>query len=147
MKATQLLKSQHREVEALFSKVLKAEKSRDRTELANEIAEKLKVHTTIEEEIFYPAYRESSHTKKGEELTLEAYEEHHVVKLVLAELPDVDPEQENFEAKMTVLKELIGHHVEEEEQEMFPDAEKKLGKERLEDLGTQMEDRAAELEP
>ena len=145
MKATQLLKQQHREVEALFGKVSKAEKPTQRRDLANEIAAKLEVHTTIEEELFYPAYREGSKTKKGEDLTLEAYEEHHVVKMVLAELPKVDPAAENFEAKMTVLKELIEHHVEEEEKEMFPDAEKKLGKEELEDLGAQMEERANEL--
>jgi hypothetical protein len=145
MKATQLLKRQHREVEALFKKVAKAEKAAERSDLSNEIASKLKVHATIEEEIFYPAYREESDTKKAEDLTLESYEEHHVVKLVLAELPDVDPAAENFEAKMTVLKELIEHHVEEEEQEMFPEAEKKLGAQRLEDLGAEMEARAAEL--
>jgi hypothetical protein len=68
----------------------------------------------------------------------EAYEEHHVVKLVLAELPQVDVEDERFEAKMTVLSELIEHHVEEEEDEMFKSAEK-LGAERLRELGAQME--------
>jgi hemerythrin superfamily protein len=146
VKATQLLKQQHREVEQLFGKVAKAERPAERKKLAGEIASKLEVHTTIEEEIFYPAYRESSETKKSDELTLEAFEEHHVVKLVLAELPEVDPADESFEAKMTVLKELIEHHVEEEEKEMFPDAEKKLGKGRLEELGAEMEERAGELE-
>ena len=145
MKATKLLKSQHREVEALFDKVSKAEKPAQRRALADEIASKLEVHTTIEEEIFYPAYKDGSKTQKGEDLTLEAYEEHHVVKLVLGELPNVDPKADNFEAKMTVLKELIEHHVEEEEKEMFPDAEKKLGASRLEELGAEMEERAASM--
>ena len=72
----------------------------------------------IEEKMFYPAVKELK-TKKAEEMVLEAYEEHAVVKLVLAELPKVDPEDERFEAKMTVLQELIEHHVEEEEEEMF----------------------------
>jgi hemerythrin superfamily protein len=144
MKATELLKKQHREVERLFSQALKSDAARDRKNLAGEIAEKLELHTSIEEQIFYPAYREAATTKKGEELVLEAYEEHHVVKLVLAELPNVDFSGENYEAKMTVLKELVEHHVEEEEKEMFPDAEKKLGAERLSELGAQMAERSAE---
>ena len=146
MQATELLERQHREVEGLFTKVLKTDDPGERTDLAAEIAAKLEVHASIEEEIFYPAYREAADTKKSEELTLEAYEEHHVVKMVLAELPNVDASAENFEAKMTVLKELIEHHVEEEESEMFPDAKKKLGKQRLEELGSEMEERAGELE-
>ena len=144
MKATELLKKQHREVESLFAKVLKTDDAKDRKKLATEITSKLEGHTTIEEEIFYPAYREASNTQKGEDLVLEAYEEHHVVKLVLAELPKLNASAENFKAKMTVLKELIEHHVEEEEEEMFPDAEKKLGKERLEVLGEEMDKRAAQ---
>lgn len=145
MKATELLKKQHREVEGLFAKVLKTDDAKDRKKLATEITSKLEGHTTIEEEIFYPAYREASNTQKGEDLVLEAYEEHHVVKLVLAELPKMNASAKNFKAKMTVLKELIEHHVEEEEEEMFPDAEKKLGKERLEVLGEEMDKRAAQL--
>jgi hemerythrin-like domain-containing protein len=102
-----------------------------------EIIKALEHHTEIEETIFYPAVREIG-TKKADEMVGEAYEEHHVVKLVLAELPQVDPDAENFEAKMTVLKELIEHHVEEEEDEMFPMAEKRLGDERNSELGAQM---------
>jgi hemerythrin-like domain-containing protein len=68
----------------------------------------------------------------------EAYEEHHVVKLVLAELPEVDPNAESFEAKMTVLKELVAHHVEEEEEEMFPMAERRLGSQRSTELAEEM---------
>jgi hypothetical protein len=146
MKATQLLKNQHREVEALFKDALGTEDPEERMDCALDIAHKLEVHTTIEEEIFYPAYREAAGTAKGEDMVLEAYEEHHVVKLVLAEIPELDASAETFEAKMTVLKELIEHHVEEEEKEMFKDAEKKLGKERLEDLGAEMEARANEME-
>ena len=107
----------------------------------DQIAEQLKLHTGIEEEIFYPAVRELG-TSKAEEMMNEALEEHHVVDLVLAELPDVDPEDERFEAKMTVLSELVQHHVEEEEGEVFPMAEKKLGAERIKELGQQMEQMA-----
>ena len=139
MKATDLLKKQHREVKALFKKVEGTDNPRTRRELMQEIASSLEGHTLIEEEIFYPAVR-GLETQKAEEMILEAYEEHHVVKLVLGELPRVNPEDERFEAKMTVLSELVQHHVEEEEKEMFKLAQK-LGKDELTSLGEQMEER------
>lgn len=141
MKATELLKKQHREVKKLFGEAKKATGGQRRT-VMDTIAEKLSTHMMIEEEIFYPAVREIG-TKKANEIIPEAYEEHHVVKLVLAELPKVDLEDEQFEAKVTVLDELIEHHVEEEEEEMFDLAEK-LGDERLKELGSEMEASASE---
>lgn len=137
MKATELLKRQHREVKKLFADTKKAEDPKRRRSGLEQIAAKLTAHMTIEEEIFYPAVAELA-TKKTEELVPEAYEEHHVAKLVLAELPQVDAEDERFTAKITVLSELIEHHVEEEEGEMFPLAEK-LGDERLKELGSEMD--------
>ena len=83
-------------------------------------------------------------SKKAEEMVNEALEEHHVVDLVLNELPQVDPEDERFEAKMTVLSELVLHHADEEEREMFKLATK-LGKEKLEELAEQMQARTTEL--
>jgi hemerythrin superfamily protein len=139
MKATDLLKKQHREVKGLFKKMEGTDSPRMRRQLMNEIARSLEGHTLIEEEIFYPAVR-GLETQKAEEMVLEAYEEHHVVKLVLAELPRVNPEDERFEAKMTVLAELVEHHVEEEEKEMFKLAQK-LGRAELAELGQQMEER------
>jgi len=139
MKATDLLKKQHKEVKALFKKIENTEEARERRRLMNEIAIALEGHTAIEEEMFYPAVR-GLETQKAEEMVLEAFEEHHVVKLVLTELPQVDPADERFEAKMTVLSELVEHHADEEEKEMFKVAQK-LGKEELEALGEQMEER------
>jgi iron-sulfur cluster repair protein YtfE (RIC family) len=143
MKATDLLKRQHKEVKGLFKKIEKTENARTRRQLLDQIATDLEAHMTIEEEMFYPAVRELG-TRKAEEMVAEAYEEHHVVKLVLAELPQVDPEDERFEAKMTVLSELVQHHVEEEEDEMFTSAQK-LGTDELEDLGERMEQRFEEV--
>jgi hemerythrin-like domain-containing protein len=137
MKATKLLKQQHREVEKLFSQALKTDNPKTRQKARDSIIEALEHHTQIEESVFYPAVREVG-TKKAEEMIGEAFEEHHVVKLVLAELPKLDPNADNFESKMTVLKELIEHHVEEEEDEMFPMAERRLGDERMAELGEQM---------
>lgn len=136
MKATELLKKQHREVKTLFRQVKKAD-ARGRRSGMDEIAAKLEAHMRIEQEIFYPAVQEIG-TKKAEEIVPEAFEEHHVVELVLGELPGVDPKDERFEAKMTVLEELVEHHVEEEEKEMFKLAEK-LGSERLAELGDEMQ--------
>jgi hemerythrin-like domain-containing protein len=136
MDPIQLLKKQHREVEALFKKIEKTRSAEQRRALMAELVSNLKLHMTIEEEIFYPAVQQLP-AKKAEDMALEAYEEHAVVKLVLAELPSVDPEDERFDAKMTVLSELIEHHVDEEEGEMFKTA-KKLGTAELNALGDRM---------
>jgi len=144
MDPTKLLKKQHREVEALFKRIGKTEEAFERRRLMDEISAKLTMHTKLEEEIFYPAVREVP-TKKAEEMVLEAYEEHHVVKLVLAELPRVDPEDERFEAKMTVLKEMAEHHVEEEEDEMFKLADK-IDEDELEALGERLTEEAERAE-
>jgi hemerythrin superfamily protein len=141
--SSDLLKKQHREVEKLFAKALKTDDAGARRKAMDEIIRHLETHTSIEEEIFYPAVKDLG-TKKASEMILEAYEEHHVVKLVLNELPQVDPKADTFEAKMTVLKELIEHHVEEEEEDMFPMAEKKLGRERSRELAEEMAARAGE---
>jgi len=143
MKATDLLKKQHTEVEALFKKIEKTENGRVRRQLLDEITTALQGHTTIEEEMFYPAVR-GLETQKAEDMVMEALEEHHVVKLVLAELPKVNPEDERFEAKMTVLSELVEHHADEEEQEMFKLAQR-LGKDELDALGQRMQQRLEAL--
>jgi hypothetical protein len=118
VKPAQILKEQHRNVKALFKKIEKATGAGQRRTLLDQLAADLKLHMQIEENVFYPAVKELE-TKKAEDMVLEAYEEHAVVKLVLAELPKIDLNDERFEAKMTVLQELIEHHVEEEEEEMF----------------------------
>jgi iron-sulfur cluster repair protein YtfE (RIC family) len=138
MKATEFLKRQHRDVEKLFRQALKSESNTERRQLVQEIAAQLRMHTMLEEQIFYPAFRDGVGTKKAEERVLEAFEEHHVVDLVMAELAKIDASAENYHARLTVLHELVRHHVEEEEEEMFPTAEKKLEKETLTSLAEQM---------
>ncbi len=143
MKATSLLKEQHQEVEGLFRTLDATEDASGRLRLVAQIVQQLTIHAAIEEEIFYPAVRGLG-SKRAEDTVLEALEEHHVVELVLAELPTVDPEDENFAAKMTVLGELVERHADEEEEDMFPLAIT-LGDEELERLGRQMAARADEL--
>lgn len=141
-KATDLLKRQHREVATLFKKAESAGAADERRELCEQIAQHLEQHTQLEEQLFYPALDQGG-PKKAHELVLESLEEHHVVKLVLEELPQIDfDDEERFHAKLTVLKELVQHHVEEEEKEMFRFAEK-LGKDEQRALGEQLQEQAA----
>jgi hemerythrin superfamily protein len=139
MKATDLLTKQHKEVKALFKQVLKTENAGERRKFLDKISLALQAHTTIEEEMFYPAVRGLG-TEKAKEMVAEALEEHHVVKLVLKELPNVDLDDERFEAKMTVLSELVEHHADEEEEEMFKTAQK-IGDDGLKELGARMQAR------
>ncbi len=145
MKATDILKKQHREVKGLFKKMESTENARGRQQLLDEITQALELHTRLEEEIFYPAVR-GLETRKAEEMVAEAFEEHHVVDLVLKDLPNVDPEDERFEAKMTVLSELVEHHADEEEKEMFKAAQR-LGDEELKALGERMESQMGQPGP
>jgi iron-sulfur cluster repair protein YtfE (RIC family) len=131
MKATELLKKQHREVEGIF-KSIESGKG-DVSQLLEQLADNLVAHMTIEQELFYPAVQ-----KVDKDLILEAFEEHAIAEIGLKRLLQADPLSPGFKAKVTVLKELILHHVEEEEKELFPKVEKALGKE-LEKLGAEME--------
>ena len=142
MRATDLLRKQHRELETLLKEMLHSESSRARRALLHELSARLEVHTRIEEEIFYPALRTEAGGREVELMVLEAYEEHHVVDLVLRDLGRADTAAASFEAKLTVFKELVEHHVEEEEQEMFPLAERRLGARRLAELGLRMLEKA-----
>jgi iron-sulfur cluster repair protein YtfE (RIC family) len=137
MKATDVLKKQHREVLGMFKEIERSDDPNERRRLLDTVTEALRVHSELEEELFYPAIRATG-TKHAEELVLQAFEEHHVVDLLLAETPDVDPEAENFDAKMNVLRELVSHHIEEEERDLFKLASK-LDDEDAEELGRRLE--------
>jgi len=141
MNAIDLLKSQHREVSKLFSKIEKASAS-DKGELFEEIADKLAVHAAIEEHHFYPAVK----AKRTEDILLESLEEHLGIKRVIADLMEVNAEDETFDAKIKVLKEQVEHHVEEEESDLFPKVKRLFDKEQLEALGQEMSAEQAELE-
>lgn len=109
------------------------------------IKKEVLVHTQIEEEIFYPAFRESS-AKEGEKLYHEAKEEHRAVdSFVLPDLENTEPTSEEFQGRVKVLKDLIEHHAEEEEQELFAKAKEAFSEEELEELGQRMSERKQEL--
>ena len=143
MDAIELLEGQHREVEELFAKFEKAGENARKTKekLCREISDKMAVHATIEEKLFYP----ESKTDDTEDMLREAVEEHLSVKRVLSDLLETEVTDEQFDARMKVLKEQIEHHVEEEEEELFPKVKKALSEDELEDLGARMEELAEEL--
>lgn len=93
-------------------------------------------HAYIEEQIFYPRARDVAPETK--EHVLESIEEHHVVVWLMSELKELDPADETYDAKFTVLMENVRHHVEEEEQDWFPEIRKAMGRKRLVELGEQM---------
>jgi hemerythrin superfamily protein len=136
MDAITLLKSQHDEVDSLFSKYEKTKDENAKQGIFNVIADNLAAHTTIEEKLFYPAV----YIGELEDDLQEAVEEHLSAKRVIADLLGMKPSDEKFDAKVKVLQELIEHHVEEEEGELFPNVRKLMPKRELEALGEAMEE-------
>ena len=138
MNAFNLLKSDHEKVAGILSSIEETTERavKGREELFTRLKQELDLHAKIEEEIFYPAIEGAEETR---EVTLEAYEEHRLVKQLLAELEAEPKDTEEWTAKFTVLKENIEHHVEEEEGEMFKNARKVLSEEEVEDLGNRLQ--------
>lgn len=146
MEATTLLIQDHEAVKKLFEQYEAAGDTAYRTKQAlfESIKGELLVHMDIEETIFYPSVKATPSEELKDEIR-EADEEHHVAKLLIAEISKMKPEDEQYDAKVTVLKENIEHHVKEEENEMFPNTKKRLSKAKLEQLGDEMEERKEAL--
>ena len=134
MDAFNLLKADHRKVEDLFSQ-LEAARGQAKLRVFEQIKMELDVHTHIEEKIFYPALEKP---KQTHDLTLEAYEEHDVVKKLLREMSRSKSADEEWQAQAKVLQENVEHHVEEEENELFPKASAALGQAEIEELGEEL---------
>jgi hemerythrin superfamily protein len=140
MNALTLLKNDHDKVKRLLAELETTTERglKTRSELFATIKGELTVHETIEEEIFYPALMEMAKTK---DITLEAYEEHHVVDLLMGELEELDVADESWGAKAKVMQENIEHHIEEEEGEMFQKTRQVFDERELEELGQRMQAR------
>jgi hemerythrin superfamily protein len=141
-----MLVADHNRVKGLFARYKKAHEAENVKEsavFASKIMEELRVHTAIEEEVFYPAVHEMS----GElaDAVDEGVEEHHVVKILLDEIEALKPGSDEWTAKMTVVIESVEHHVEEEEEEMFPKVRSHSSAARREELGDELEVRKADL--
>jgi hemerythrin-like domain-containing protein len=146
--AIALLKEDHEKVRGLLARLEKTtERAGDtREELLAKIAAEIKIHTTIEEEIFYPAYREAVSKREDAKLYQEALEEHHVADTVLMELGESDTGSDVFSAKSKVLKDVVEHHAQEEEKQMFPRARRAMETAELKELGSRMEERKREMQ-
>jgi len=119
--AITLLKGDHRAVEKLFGQFEKAKDENRKKALADRICQELHVHMQIEEEIFYPTSRDFL---KNDDIVDESVVEHAAAKDLMGEIEAMDPGDELYDAKVTVLQEQIEHHVEEEETEYFPKVRK-----------------------
>jgi hemerythrin superfamily protein len=133
MNAIEMLEEQHRDVEDLFEEIEEAEGA-EKQEVFAEIADQLVIHSAIEEKHFYPAVK----ARQTEDLLRESLEEHLAAKRIIADLLDLKVDDEQFDAKVDVLKEMIQHHVKEEEDELFPKVRKLLGADELEALAQEM---------
>jgi hemerythrin-like domain-containing protein len=147
MDAIELLKSDHEKVRTLFGQLTKttnrAEKTR--TELLGKLQMEIEAHAAIEEEIFYPAFREAGKKEEGE-LYFEALEKHRAVgDLVLPDLLATEVTSEEFAGRARALMDLVEQHVEEEEKELFKKARQVLDKAQLQELGERMQQRRQEL--
>lgn len=141
MNALEFLKEDHEKVAALFEQAEATKKEQQKKQIYEQIASELETHTHIEETIFYPAIQGEEELR---DLVLEAFEEHKQVKTLIREISNLTADSEKFEAKLTVMRENVEHHVEEEENEMFPLVEQYLDEDELEELGQKLE--AAKLQ-
>ena len=135
MDAFELLKADHKKVNELFDQ-LEAATGKAKLNVFNQIKTELELHTHIEEKIFYPALETPEETH---DLTLEAYEEHKMVKTLLTKLSGARTADDEWQAQAKVLRENVEHHVDEEENELFDKADDVLSDEEIEALGQQME--------
>jgi Hemerythrin HHE cation binding domain len=144
MDALSLLKDDHDKVKKMLQELESTTERgvKTREELFTKVKQELQVHEAIEEEIFYPALKNHPKTK---EIALEAYEEHHVVDMVMAEIEGIAFDDETWGAKFTVMKENLEHHIEEEEGEMFKQAKQVFDQDELDQLGETMMARKQEL--
>jgi len=138
MNALELLKRDHRKVLEILSEIEQTSERavKTRESLFTKLFQLLKTHEKMEEKILYPAAEKSP---EMEDLVKEAYEEHHVVDNILAEVSKLSANAENWKAKITVMRENLEHHIKEEEQQLFPQLEKKFDQQTLTQFGDKMQ--------
>lgn len=148
MDAIVLLKDDHKLMRKLLGDLEKttSRAAKKRTLLLEQVEANLKAHSTIEEEIFYPAFKEAGKKSDDDKMYFEALEEHRAAgDLVLPDLLNTDVGSDKFSGRSKVLKELVEHHAGEEEKEMFPRARRLLSKTELKELGERMQARKRDL--
>ncbi len=145
MDAISLLKEDHEKVKKLLSQLDETTERAavTRTELFARVKRELTIHEIIEEEILYPAFEKQA---KMKDIVLEGFEEHHVVDTIMGELTKLKTDDEMWGAKLTVMKENVEHHIEEEEEDMFKKARRLFDESELKELGARMLARKKEVE-
>jgi hemerythrin-like domain-containing protein len=144
--AITMLKADHTTIKRLLRELNEASAVKERERLVNLLEQEVKMHAQVEEEVFYPAFKAASRGTDAEDMFYEATEEHHIVDMVLPALKAANPKSHEFEAKAKVLKELIEHHIKEEESEMFASARQMFSDDSLRELGDLMQARKDSVE-
>ncbi|HUR24522.1 MAG TPA: FAD-dependent oxidoreductase [Candidatus Thermoplasmatota archaeon] len=145
--AIAMLKEDHRTVKGLLKRLDEADDGDERADLFEQVEQELLVHARLEEELFYPKFKQAiGDDDEDAKMYFEAHEEHEIAERVAAEIrAHDDPDADDYAAKCKVLKDLIEHHIEEEEGEMFPSARKAIGREELLMLAEDMRQRKQEM--
>jgi len=144
--AITMLKSDHATLKRLLRELNEATAPKQRETLVATLEREVKTHAQIEEEVFSPAFKSAAEKSESEYLFYEAAEEHHIVDMVLPALKAAHPKSHEFVATASVLKELIEHHIKEEENEMFTAARQLIGEEQLREIGDLMQTRREAIE-
>jgi hemerythrin-like domain-containing protein len=146
--AITMLKADHAALKRLLRQLSETGEraTKERERLVAEIEQQVKVHSQLEEEVFYPAFKAATKGSEEQDLFYEAAEEHHVVDMILPTLKTARTSSPEFTAKATVLKELIEHHIKDEETEMFVAARERFSEEQLRELGDLMQARRDTIE-
>ena len=146
--AITMLKSDHATIKRLMRELTELGEGavKQKEQLVARIEQAVKMHAQVEEEVFYPAFKAVSKGTEAEDLFYEAAEEHHIVDMVLPALKAANPKSHEFQAKAKVLKDLLEHHIREEEGEMFTQARGLFEEEQLRQLGDLMQERQASVE-
>ena len=146
--AITMLKSDHATVKRLLRELSETGEraTKQRETLVAQLEREIKMHAQIEEEVFYPAFKAAARGSEAEDLFYEAAEEHHIVDMVLPALKAANPKSKEFTAKAKVLKDLVEHHIKEEETQMFAKARQLFSDEQLRELGDLMQARRETIE-
>jgi len=140
MNALELLKQDHQEAFSMMDQLETSDQDaagmQSQMAVFNQLKQALTLHTKMEEQLLYPALQNNEETG---DMISESYEEHQTVDEILSEMSGMAPSNDEFSGKLAELRENVEHHVEEEENEMFPKAERILGQHRLEEMGNQMQ--------
>lgn len=139
----ELIKADHRKAESLFSEIEQTDESQKLDQYFKQLYQELNLHTQTEELTFYPAMRDHERTRK---LVVKAEKEHNTVKIILKQIKSMDSASSEFKVKIRELKEAVGHHVQEEENKVFPQICQNINNEELQQLAQKFQETRTKLQ-